>query len=146
MTGAGTVQCAVRAVRSVASVRVVSASRSLVALTIVALVALLGSCSGDDASSTTSTASTSGGDTPGSASTATTEPWISEDEAVAAARRALAAEDPDFDFDVTRVHVSRLGGSYDISFVPTELTGPGGEPHVVIDRATGEVLETYLTR
>ena len=34
----------------------------------------------------------------------------------------------------------------DVSFVPIELTGHGGEPHVVIDRMTGEVVETYLTR
>lgn len=143
MTGVGTARSAARGVRRAAPARVMFGGRHTVALTIVALVALLVSCSGDDASST---AATTGGSASSAASASTTEPGVSEEEAVAAARSALTDEDPDFDFDATRVHVSRIEGDYDVSFVPVDLAGPGGEPHVVIDSATGEVLETYLTR
>lgn len=114
---------------------------------IIALVvsALLAACSGDGDGDGASTTSSSAGSASG-AVTSTTEPGISEDEAVEAARRSLAESDPDFDFSVTRVHVAASDDTYDISFVPVDLTGPGGEPHVVIDRATGAVVETYLTR
>ncbi len=113
----------------------------IVALAVAALVA---ACSGDDDGGASTTSSSAGSES--SAATSTTAAGISEKEAVEAARRALAESDPDFDFDATRVHVSETADTYDISFVPVDLTGPGGEPHVVIDRTTGDVIETYLTR
>ena len=114
-------------------------------LVVAALIgaAPLGACSGGDDADTSATSVATA---PSAASASTTAPGISEDEAIAAARSALAADDPGFDFDAARAHVRELAGTYDVSFVPIELTGPGGEPHVVIDRMTGEVVETYLTR
>lgn len=113
-----------------------------VAVAVVASV-LAGACSGggdDDTSATSSSAVASTGP-------ATTTPaGITEADAIDAARTAIADDDPGFDFDATRPHVAETDDTYDVSFVPIDLTGPAGEPHAVVDRATGEILELYKTR
>lgn len=113
----------------------------IVAVAVVASV-LAGACSGDDDG--TSATSASAAASTGPATTAAA--GITEAEAIDAARRAIAEDDPGFDFDATRPHVAETDDTFDVSFVPIDLTGPAGEPHVVVDRATGEVLELYKTR
>ena len=114
--------------------------RSMIGAVVMSVLA--GACSGDDddTSATSSSAVASTGPA------TTTLAGITEAEAIDAARRAIADDDPGFDFDATRPHVAETDDTYDVSFVPIDLTGPGGEPHAVVDRATGEVLELYKTR
>jgi hypothetical protein len=85
--------------------------------------------------------------TPSTATTVpTTATGISEEEALAIAVDHQQAEDPEFDVESTRPVVIREGDAYDVSFPPANLTGRGGEPHVVVDRTTGEVVDAYVTR
>ena len=71
---------------------------------------------------------------------------IGQERAIAIARRAWAGEEPEFDFSSRRAEISERGRNYDIAFVDRELSGARGEPHVVIDRFTGAVRDTYRTR
>ncbi len=108
--------------------------RALVVV-VVAAVTLGAGCSGDD----------DDGSRP-AATTTSIAAGITPDEAIEIAQRAWEAEDPDFDLSATRPTVGEAGGTYDVGFVPVEITELGGEPHVVVDRVTGEVVETYRTR
>jgi hypothetical protein len=114
-------------------------------LTIIAIAAVtalaVGACS-DDGDSDESPGATSTAGPPVTAQ----DDGISQDEAIAIAREAYRDEDPDFDFEDKFDFVSETATSYDISFPKREPEGPGGEPHVVIERATGDVTEIYFTR
>lgn len=84
--------------------------------------------------------------TAGDATTSTGVAGISEEEAIEIARAQVEADDPAFDFRLTRPVVVSSGDTFDVSFPETELEGRGGEPHVVVDQATGDVVDTFLTR
>lgn len=71
---------------------------------------------------------------------------IAEDRALSIARRAWTRVEPNFDFSTRRSEVAVRGETYDIAFVDRDLHGNQGEPHVVVDRNTGRVRETYRTR
>jgi hypothetical protein len=113
---------------------------------LLAALALTGSaCSDDDGAddpdSTSSTARMS------ITITGVTAPeGITEEEAIDIARRHQEDEDPEFDFAATRPVVIDTGDEFDVGFPDAEPTGPGGEPHVVVDQTTGEVTDSYLTR
>jgi hypothetical protein len=113
--------------------------RTIIAIAAVTAFAV-GSCSDD------------GDDTGGRATSTAAAPatarddGISQEDAIAIAREAYGDEDPEFDFDDKFDFVSETAATYDISFPQRDPEGPGGEPHVVIDRATGEVAEIYFTR
>ncbi len=96
-------------------------------------------CSGGGEVETPSTTVAPGGAT-------TTAAGITEEEAIEIAREQVEEDDPEFDFDGTRPVVIPSGDTYDVAFPEQESTGHGGEPHVVVDRSSGEVIETYLTR
>lgn len=82
----------------------------------------------------------------GPTTTAVPQSGIGEDEAIDIAKAAVAKDDPSFDLDQHRPIPHDLEDTWDVSFVPLEVTGNGGEPHAVIDRATGEVIEVYRTK
>lgn len=71
---------------------------------------------------------------------------VGEDRAITIARRAWAAVEPEFEFSTREPEVAVRGESYDVAFVDRELTGNQGEPHVIVDRTTGRVRDTYRTR
>jgi ABC-type glycerol-3-phosphate transport system substrate-binding protein len=71
---------------------------------------------------------------------------ISEQRAAEIAIAAWAKEDPSFDASMVRPEADAIADTYDVALVPREITGPGGEPHVVVDRRTGDVVRTYQTR
>lgn len=71
---------------------------------------------------------------------------IGPERAVEIARVEWRRREPDFDFSAVRPQVSVEGGTYDVAFVPAELAGAQGEPHVVVDRHTGAVRDRYRTR
>lgn len=96
-----------------------------------ALALTAAACSGSGSRSTTPT---------------TNEARVSEDRAVTIARRAWAAVEPAFDFSTRDPEVAVRGSSYDVAFVDRDLAGNQGEPHVIIDRTTGRVRDTYRTR
>lgn len=79
-------------------------------------------------------------------STDTTVEGISEEEAIEIATEAMQDDDPDFDVAATRPSVLRTAETYDVAFVPVPIEGPGGEPHIVVDRISGEVTEIYHTK
>ena len=120
-------------------------SRRVVAALVVAGAAA-GACSGGDGDGGGKRSATSSDIAASTAAPTTHKAGISEEEAIASARSAIAAEYPELDLDATRAHVSETAGAYDVSFVPVDLAGPSGEPHAVVDRQTGEVLDTYRTR
>lgn len=104
------------------------------AVTLVAVLALAACSGGDDDSVTKATTS------------ATKTTGIPEAEAIELAQQAWLEEEPGFSFEDTRAHVAEIGATYDISWIPADNDGPGGEPHVVIDRVSGEALDVYRTK
>lgn len=119
-------------------------ARLIAALVASTLAVVTVACSGDEpAENDPSTTSAPVDATPASS---TTQAGITEAEAIEIARRQQEQDDPDFDFESTRPVAIASDDTYDVSFPPAEPEGPGGEPHVVVDRTTGEVIETYLTR
>jgi hypothetical protein len=71
---------------------------------------------------------------------------ISEARAIEIALDAWKQEDPTFDGTSVRPEADPIAETYDVALVPKVITGPGGEPHVVVDRATGKVVRTYRTK
>ncbi len=86
------------------------------------------------------------GDEAGPTTTGAPQVGIDEGEAIEIARSAVAEDDPAFDPDQNRPIPHDLADTWDVSFVPLEVTGNGGEAHVVIDRETGDVLDLYRTK
>lgn len=113
--------------------------RARIVLAALLLTSGAGACSGGGEVESPSTITISDGAT-------TTAAGITEAAAIEIAREQVEADDPEFDFEGTRPVVIPSGDTYDVAFPEEEPTGPGGEPHVVVDRSTGEVIETYLTR
>lgn len=113
---------------------------ALAAVLVAALVS--GSCSdGDDAGGPAAPVATtvpSTGTVPAAG--------ITEEDAIAIAAEAWRTEDPGFEVADTRPSVRATAEAYDVAFVPVPVAGPGGEPHVVVDRSTGEVIERYRTK
>lgn len=96
---------------------------------------------GDGAAGTTTSAAAM--DT--TASTLAPAGGITEDRAIEIAREAVAAEEPGFDFDATFPVVREHGETYEISFPNRSPGAVGGEPHVVVDRVSGEVVDDWWT-
>ena len=99
---------------------------------LVVVIALAACSGGHTSNNTTSTTVATGG--------------ITEARAIEIARAAWAKDHADFDFDSTRPEPDLVDGHFDVAFVPRVIKGPGGEPHVVVDRATGKVLDVYRTK
>jgi ABC-type glycerol-3-phosphate transport system substrate-binding protein len=112
-------------------------------LVLVAMIAFA-ACSGDDDSSGEPPSTTSASQQTTTTTSAATDD-IGEEAAIEIATEAYSTEDPAFDFDATNVHVERVEATYDVSWVPREITGAGGEPHVVVDAESGAVIEIYQT-
>jgi len=110
----------------------------VVAISIAAVAVLGGGCSSGNGADRAPVSTTTG--------PTTAAGGISEERAIEIARRAWADTDPKFDFAATRPEADPIAGTYDVAFVPAVITGPGGEPHVVVDRATGKVVRTYRTK
>lgn len=118
-------------------------------LATVAVLVVLGTitaaCSGgddrDEGAGTSPPAPTS----TGAAEPSTAPPGITPTEAIEIARAEWREIDPSFDVAATRPEVTPANGTYDVALVPLEIEGPGGEPHVVVDATTGEVLDAYQT-
>jgi hypothetical protein len=117
------------------------ATRRIVGPLLAVLLALTtGACSSDDEAGKAEPS------TEPTAENTDTVGGITEAEAIDIARQRAEDDDPGFDFDSSRPVVIPSGDTYDISFPAEDLLGPGGEPHVVVDRSTGEVVTTYRTR
>jgi Zn-dependent metalloprotease len=71
---------------------------------------------------------------------------VSETEAIEIARARVEDDDPSIDMAERRAVVIEDGDVYDVAFPRIAPPGPGGEPHVLVDRRTGEVVDTYRTR
>lgn len=89
---------------------------------------------------------TAGTETAGRAADVVTGPGvISETKAIAIARAWVVGGDGTFDFamrfDIVRDH----GAAYEISFPRRAPNAFGGEPHVIVDKTTGEVVDSWYT-
>ena len=118
-------------------------TRSRCVVAAVAAVAVLGGSCSSGGRADRAPATTTAGATAGPAQTAD---GGAEQRAIEIARRAWAERDPKFDFAATRPEADPIAGTYDVAFVPAVISGPGGEPHVVVDVATGKVVRTYRTK
>lgn len=89
---------------------------------------------------------TAGAETAGGTADVATDPSvISEARAIAIARAWVVEGDSTFDFatrfDIVRDH----GDTYEISFPRRAPTAFGGEPHVIVDKTTGEIVNSWHT-
>jgi hypothetical protein len=113
---------------------------STAALFLLAAIAL-GGCSGDDEGG--------GGSTPSSqvqTSTTSIGVGISREQAVEIAMDAVREDEADFDFTATYTVVVDEGAAWHVAFPRRASGSVGGEPHVVIDKGSGDVLQSYRIR
>jgi hypothetical protein len=99
---------------------------------------VLAACSGDDDgdSATTSVSQPS---------TTTAVAGITQEEATEIAMAAVREDEADFDFTATYTVVVDEGAAFHVAFPARDPDTLGGEPHVIVDKATGDVLESYRT-
>lgn len=103
------------------------------------LLSVAGGCRGDDNSVTPSTTGATTG------TTAQTSPTLSQDKAIEIARAEVLAAFPDYDLTERRANVLVKGDNYEVSFPIVDRVVHAGEPHIVLNRRTGEIVERFMT-
>lgn len=119
--------------------------RSRAAILFLPLLVGLAACSGDDDGDSSATTTAAGAT---STTVAEAPAAVSEDDAIEIARDHVSEQDPDYELDAAFPVVRDHSDTYEISF-PRDAEGAvalvGGEPHVVVDKATGDVVDYWWT-
>ena len=101
------------------------------AITVLAMAVYTAACSDNNGASrarpTTTTTSAAAGVS-----------GISEQRAIEVALEAWGQQDSEFDSAAVRPEADPIAGTYDVALVPKDITGKGGEPHVVVEPRDGQ--------
>lgn len=103
----------------------------------VLMAALLVACTDDEDPSA---------EPPSSTETQVTSESLSQDDAIEIARSELEGTFPEYDLSGREPNVLVKGENYEVSFPVLDEAVATGEPHIVINRQTGEIVERFLTR